>query len=307
MRLDGETFVVDSGGKRSVTLVDSGGAKRVITADAPNWAKLERAPKPTAAQRARRANELDEENDSLLVALAKMGGISRDSASKFGLAPEEARHSVTVGGLNRPVFRAKGGMSLDAALASLREMGFFLGIDDDIDAMRALEEAIRGEMGGSPTYTAAGQMARARREYEERMREEAERDRAEVDAMADEEARLEREAIMSEAGLTEEDMAQVDDLPDTIASNDIAAGMRAMGFTEQEIADEIARQARGADQAAPAVPEEPAQPAPPDADRAEAAPQEALSAPRPPESIGETIDLRKRVAVLRQIKECLNG
>lgn len=115
--------------------------------------------KRSANAKARRA--VNVETDTMLQALAKMGGIRRDvMAKEFGARPEELKYTVNVGGLKGFPFRAKGGMSLDGALEALAEAGYFRGIPAD-EVARAFEDAAFNEMGGSPTLTAEGQMRRA--------------------------------------------------------------------------------------------------------------------------------------------------
>lgn len=206
------------------------------------------APAPKPDQRAARAKArmaLDPVNDTVLQALAKMGGIRRDVvASEFGLKPEELKHTVKVGGLNGFPFRKTDGMDLDRAMTNLREAGYFAGVADE-DVRAAFEQAIYDELGGGRTLTVQGQMADAQRQAEERAQEEEAAARAEYD----EEAQAERAAIMAEAGLTEQDMAALDDDDlDIDAKSNVSteAFLRAMGASEQEIQDALAEEARRA-------------------------------------------------------------
>lgn len=200
------------------------------------------APKPDQrAARAKARMALDPANDSMLQALAKMGGIRRDVvASEFGLKPEELKHTVNMGGLKGFPFRKSGGMALDRALTALREAGYFTGVSDE-DARAAFEQAIYNELGGGRELTAAGQMADAQRQTEERALEEEAAARAEYDA----ESKAEREAIMAEAGVSDDGMATIaDDDIDIDAKENTSTEdfMRAMGASEQEIADAIAQE-----------------------------------------------------------------
>lgn len=193
------------------------------------------------AARARARMALDTTNDTVLQALAKMGGIRRDVvASEFGLKPEELKHTVNMGGLKGFPFRKSGGMALDRALTALREAGYFTGVSDE-DARAAFEQAIYNELGGGRELTAAGQMADAQRQTEERALEEEAAARAEYDA----ESKAEREAIMAEAGVSDDGMATIaDDDIDIDAKENTSTEdfMRAMGASEQEIADAIAQE-----------------------------------------------------------------
>lgn len=114
--------------------------------------------KESAAAKARKLNP---ETDTLLQAIAKLGGIRReDMAREFGLKPEELKHKVRIGNLDNVPFRAKGGQSWDDALSALREAGYFAGVADE-DARNAFEEAVYKELGGGQELTPQGQMKRA--------------------------------------------------------------------------------------------------------------------------------------------------
>ncbi|MFG5410367.1 LPD38 domain-containing protein [Piscinibacter sakaiensis] len=207
------------------------------------------APAPAGARRAAAARprrQVDPERDTLLQALAKMGGLKREVAAReWGMRLEELRHAVTAGGLRAYPFRASGGMGLDGALEALREAGYFRGVPDD-EVANAFEAAVFDEIGGRPTLTAEGQV----RQAQERAGadEEAQRDEAwpGLDPEAAAEAAAEREAIMAEAGLSRREAdALLDDDIDWAATSTASTerAMRELGFSEQEIADETARQA----------------------------------------------------------------
>lgn len=198
------------------------------------------------AQQSKRGREqfnLDPERDSLLQALAKMGGVSRDSvAGEFGLKPEELKHTVSTGKLKAHPFRKTGGMNMDQAITALAEAGYFTGMPED-EHRNAFERAIYDELGGSPLLKPQGQMRQAAQAYNDQQEQDA-RARDEEDAQAQAELDAEREAIMAEAGLSDGELSAHPDQAIEIeaVAQDIAAGMRALGFTEQEIADELARQ-----------------------------------------------------------------
>ncbi len=242
-----------------------------------------------ASQRARQRMAFNPETDTLLQALAKMGGIQREVVRKeFGMKPEELKHTVSVGGLKGFPFRKTGGMSLDGALEALTEAGYFRGVPAE-DVARHFEDAIFNEIGGDPTLTAEGSM-RAGAE-------------ATTEAQLDHEERARRTELEAEVGLTETEMAALeDDAIDILGGTDDVAGtMRALGFTEKEIADEITRQGGSPESAAA-----PASEAAPvdDARGGEEGPAPA------PEPVAEArpvdlIELRKRVSVLKSIKACL--
>lgn len=203
-----------------------------------------------AAQRGRAQFQLDPESDTLLQALAKMGGLRRDVvAREFGLKPEELKHTVSTGRLKAYPFRKSGGMDVDQAITALSEAGYFDGVRDD-ELRRELESAIYDELGGTPRLTAVGTMRRAAEAYNENQQQYA--DAAELDAEAQAEADAEREAIMAEAALSASELAEhpIEALEIEAQEQDIATGMRALGFTEEEIADELARRQGSPEQSA---------------------------------------------------------
>lgn len=179
-----------------------------------------------------RSRALDPDADTLLQALAKLGGVQRQGmASEFGLRPEELKHSVAVAGLKGYPFRAKGGLSVDAAIAAVREAGYLAGVSDK-DARHAFEDAVHKELGGGQALTPQGEMSRAAAAHEEHAVHAEEMDQAAND---------ERAAIMAEAGLSEAEMAAVEDDDIDVAgtsNTSTDAFMRAMGFTEEEITRE---------------------------------------------------------------------
>ncbi|MCH8180271.1 MAG: hypothetical protein IIA02_10875 [Proteobacteria bacterium] len=197
----------------------------------------------TKVSRARRHQQLDPERDTLLQALAKMGGIRRDVvAGEFGLKPEELKHPVSAGSLKAYPFRKNGGMDMDQAIMALSEAGYFAGMPEE-EHRNAFERAIYDELGGSPLLTPQGQMRQAAQAYNDQQEQDA-RAQQEEDEQAQAELDAEREAIMAEAGLSDGELSAQPDHAIEIeaAAQDMAAGMRALGFTEQEIADELARQ-----------------------------------------------------------------
>lgn len=187
------------------------------------------------------------EHDTMLQALAKLGGIRRDVvASEFGLKPEELKHTVSTGKLKGYPFRKTGGMDMDRAITSLAEAGYFDGVPED-QHRAVFEQAIHDELGGSPRLTSQGRMREAAEAYGDH--QEQERARAIEQDQSQAELDAERAAIMAEANLSESDLAAHPTFAVEIeaVAQDLADGMRAMGFTEQEIADEVGRQAETAD------------------------------------------------------------
>lgn len=161
---------------------------------------------PAPAQAARvtkKRHRLDPERDTLLQAVAKMGGINRDElASEFGLKPEELKHTVQVGNLKGFPFRKSGGLSVDGAAEQLREAGYFDGLPDD-EIRLALETAVFDELGGRPRLTAAGQTRTA----EQRAADAAEQHETGLT----EAETTELQDLAAEAGLKLDDLARVAD------------------------------------------------------------------------------------------------
>jgi hypothetical protein len=194
-------------------------------------------PKPVKAN----PNKTLNPDDTMLDAVAKLGGISRESAGRFGLAKEEQRYQVRVGnGKLAWVFRVNGGRTVDDMREVLAEAGYFDGVPAD-EQMSALEDAIKAEIGGSPRYSTEGMMRRE----EQRAREESEDARAETERMLAEEDAAERAAIMAENGQSEAMQAALaDDDLDALPTQSGADAMRALGFTEDEINEAESQGAR---------------------------------------------------------------
>lgn len=107
------------------------------------------APKPTT-------EGVDPAIDSLLVALAKIGGINREDArEQLGLHPDDFHTDVGLFG-KRP-FRKSGGLSVEHAIERLRVEGYLADENDEgvdtYDTMRDLEDKIADELGGHRHYS----------------------------------------------------------------------------------------------------------------------------------------------------------
>lgn len=185
---------------------------------------------------------VDVERDTLLVAVAKLGGIRRDElAREFGLKPEELKARVKAGNLSAYPFRVNGGMSIDGAIERLQELGYFDGVPDD-EVRRELEAAIFDELGGDGRLSTAGQARRAEQLGAERAEQDAQ---ADMDPESLAELEAERAAIMAE----DDDLQLLEvvkgeylpDLDEALAGDEISLA-RALGFTEEEIANEFQRQ-----------------------------------------------------------------
>lgn len=90
--------------------------------------------------------------DSLFVAVAKLGGINRESAAGlWGVKPEDKPQSGLFG---KPVLRADGkGWTVDQMAEKLAELGYLSPDENGNTALRDFEEAFQAEMGGSPVYS----------------------------------------------------------------------------------------------------------------------------------------------------------
>lgn len=90
--------------------------------------------------------------DSLFSAIAKLGGINRESAAgMWGVKPEDKPASGLFG---KPVLRAEGkGLTVDQMAEKLAELGYLKHDENGNTALRDFEEAFHAEMGGSPVYS----------------------------------------------------------------------------------------------------------------------------------------------------------
>lgn len=95
---------------------------------------------------------LNREVDSLLVAIAKLGGIARESAGQhLGVHKDDFRTPSGVFG--RPLFRKEGGLSADAMAELLVSEGYLTGDEDGKHDLRLLEDLVAEELGGRPQYS----------------------------------------------------------------------------------------------------------------------------------------------------------
>lgn len=252
-----------------------------------------------ASERARQRMKLTKD-DTMLQALAKLGGIQRDAVAKeFGLKPEELKTRVSVGGLHGYPFRASGGMDLDTALEALTEAGYFAGVPEE-DVRNVFEEAIYQELGGTPRLTPEGHARAGQAELTER--------EAEAPMRLDTDERHERTEIAASVGVTTTELAELDDDEiDLFGGSDDAAGtMRALGFTEEEIADETAGQEdrAQADEAGTSASPSPDEPGGGEPGAAPATDQ-GTQADHAEVTRASAVELRKRVKILEALRECL--
>jgi hypothetical protein len=116
--------------------------------------------KREAAKRAK----IDIGKDSLLTAIAKLGGLKRDQAiGEWGLDPKGIPKSGLFG---RPILRATGGNTLDAMGEKLAELGYLPVDEHGKHDLASFEALLDRELRGEPQYTPEGWEARARAERE---------------------------------------------------------------------------------------------------------------------------------------------
>lgn len=97
---------------------------------------------------------LNPEVDSLLVAIAKLGGIARESAGQhLGVHADNFKHPSGVFGA--PVFRKTGGLGADAMAERLAELGYLMPDEDGKIELRDLEDKIDSELRGHLEYSVA--------------------------------------------------------------------------------------------------------------------------------------------------------
>lgn len=103
---------------------------------------------PEQPNRTGDADVVNPDIDSLFVAIAKLGGIQRDSA-RVDLGVHKDVKSPQVG-FGKYVLRNKGGMTVDNMAASLFELGYLKAHD-----LPEFEEKFTNELGGTPQYSIA--------------------------------------------------------------------------------------------------------------------------------------------------------
>ena len=129
-----------------------------------------------AKKRAAEARQVDPERDSLLTAIAKLGGIKRaDAKSQFGYGDNDMK-GVRVG--IKPVFSHKG-LSLERMGEALHELGYLTGDEHGRFDGRELEEHISNSLGGAHHFTPQGYAHKAEKDYTEQYQELTSQDAAE--------------------------------------------------------------------------------------------------------------------------------
>lgn len=135
-----------------------------------------RTPVDRRARRMAEMRRLNEYEDDLLTAIAKLGGLDWERArAEWGLDPEDWKKAPRpVFGM--PVFRKKGGRLLDDMAEALYERGYL-----DVADLHDLFDKFDRHVSGRPVYTPMGYENVARRMAEEQAAEEATRLSQEID------------------------------------------------------------------------------------------------------------------------------
>ncbi len=98
--------------------------------------------------RAKASKEVDPGTDSLLVAIAKLGGLDREAARK-DLGVHQDYHKTPSGIFGKPVFRKSGGLSAERMAEALAEH-YYLPPDY---SLHHLEDKINEELSGTPQFS----------------------------------------------------------------------------------------------------------------------------------------------------------
>jgi hypothetical protein len=97
-------------------------------------------------------DSVNPEIDSLLPAIAKLGGISRESAAQH-LGVHEDYHRTPSGVFGKPAFRKEGGLSADGMAEALAELGYLPKDEHGKHDLRDLEDRLAEELHGNPQYS----------------------------------------------------------------------------------------------------------------------------------------------------------
>jgi len=107
-----------------------------------------------ANKKAKASKDIDSSRDSLLTAIAKLGGLNMEQAvSQYGLDSKDFHHK---GGMfSMPVLRKTGGMSPDAMGEALSQYGYLPLDEHGKWDIQDLEDKLREEAAGNPQYSDA--------------------------------------------------------------------------------------------------------------------------------------------------------
>ena len=97
--------------------------------------------------------EVDPSRDSLLTAIAKLGGLNKDqAASQFGIDPSD--YHLKGGVFGKPVLRKDGGLSPDAMSEALSQYGYMKLDENGKWDAQDLDDMLREEAAGNPQHSA---------------------------------------------------------------------------------------------------------------------------------------------------------
>lgn len=107
----------------------------------------------TAANRkARQTAEVDPARDTLLTAIAKLGGLNKaEAVSQYGIDAKDFHHKGGV--FSKPVLRVEGGLSPDAMAEALSQYGYMPLDENGKWDIRDLDDMLREEAAGNPIYS----------------------------------------------------------------------------------------------------------------------------------------------------------
>ena len=125
-----------------------------------------RSEPPVAPPKPRKPVRIDERKDTLLTAIAKAGGLSREEAAAHGIDPADFRRASGVFG--RPVFRKTGGLTFDEMAEALHQHGYPVADERGNYSPNVLLDRIGDELRGRPVRTHQGVEAQAERDAADR-------------------------------------------------------------------------------------------------------------------------------------------
>ncbi|RTL08766.1 MAG: hypothetical protein EKK62_05850, partial [Acidimicrobiia bacterium] len=195
-----------------------------------------------ALKKKRKPVQINERKDTLLTAIAKAGGLSREEAAAHGIDPADFRRPSGVFG--QPIFRKSGGMSLDGMAELLHQYGYPVTDERGNYSPNVLLDRIGDELRGQSVRTPEGldaqaQADQAQREHDRAMREQ---DAADAYGMTDDPFEF------SDAELEASGYADADDSTRRVAEIIAEAKTRLDSDIVEDIAERVATQtdARGA-------------------------------------------------------------
>lgn len=106
-----------------------------------------------ANKKAKQSAEVDPARDSLLTAIAKLGGLNKEQAvSQYGIDPKDF-HNRKGSIVGKPVLRADGGLSPDAMAEALSQHGYMPLNEHGQWDIQDLDDMLREEAAGNPQYS----------------------------------------------------------------------------------------------------------------------------------------------------------